>query len=179
MVEYEYTCRCTKCPPSVLCRPPLSTPSFWLGSPFLWKYLTQAYPKKSSPPQKETSSVVEKCPLLYSQEASSNHLPFAHSSWWQKKLSTPPESSLSSRQPRKLCLPCSFRAPSRFSSHSLFIPFSFPSIKLLLVPQKPIWILNNQSGSDTWLPKSATPGQKLIAKNDLDISQFGGLQPYI
>ena len=55
----------------------------------------------------------------------------AHSSRWQKKLSAPPESSLSSRQPRKLCLPCSFRAPSRFrapnrfSSHGLFIPLFF------------------------------------------------------
>ena len=62
----------------------------------------------------------------------------AHSSRWQKKLSAPPESSLSSRQPRKLCPPYSFRAPSRFSSHGLFIPFSFSSVKLLLVPQKPI-----------------------------------------
>ena len=65
---------------------------------------------------------------------------------------------------QKLCLPYSFRAPSRFSSHGLFIPFFFFSVQLLLVPQKPIWIFNSQSGSDTWLPKSATPGYKLIAK---------------
>lgn len=89
------------------------------------------------------------------------------SSWIHLSLAASPESSASPR---------SFRAPQPFFFSRSFHPFSFLSVKLLLVPQKPIWIFNSQSGSDTWLPKSATLGQKLIAKNALDISQFGGLQ---
>ena len=100
-------------------------------------------------------------------------------------------SPLSPLQPQLLCSlrpspQALWAAQEQLTHHPLWLPekrlllisplFPFLSVKLLLVPQKPIWIFNSQSGSDTWLPKSTTPGQKLIAKKCFRYIPIWGVQ---